>query len=325
MFTTKGLSVSIKDVPDTWIFEFYCGLKNKLKGNSIRIKSLFKKEKTPSMFIYMNENGVYKFKDFSSGNLGSSINLVMKLFSISYSQACTKIISDYNNYILKNGCYQSEFNLEDNDISNNKYSVVQFNKRQWTQKDAEYWTKYNISSSLLEKYNVYPLSSYTMYNSVLDNSFEIKGTYIYGYFKKDGSLYKIYQPLSNCKFITIDKEYIQGIEQTENNNTLVITSSLKDILSLMSLNLKIDSIAFNSESSFISKELAEKLKTKYKNILIMYDNDEAGILYTEKLAEKYAFTKCYLLGLSKDISDSIKDYGVVKTFYKIVIAINSKI
>ncbi len=47
----------------------------------------------------------------------------------------------------------------------------------------------------------------------------------------DGTLYKIYQPkVQKKKFIKVT-DYIQGSDQLAGHNHLVITSSLKDILS----------------------------------------------------------------------------------------------
>ena len=78
MLSTKYL-FSINDVPESWIFEFYAGLSSSLLGDDITLKSLFKpNEKTPSMKIF-HKDGRYFYKDFSSGNGGTAINLVEKL------------------------------------------------------------------------------------------------------------------------------------------------------------------------------------------------------------------------------------------------------
>ena len=56
MISTKSNAVSIGDVPVTWIFEHYLNLTEKLDGQQIKIKSVFKLEKTPSMYIYVDVN-----------------------------------------------------------------------------------------------------------------------------------------------------------------------------------------------------------------------------------------------------------------------------
>ena len=91
---------------------------------------------------------------------------------------------------------------------------------------------------------------------------------MYGYFRKDGSLYKIYLPNSKeHKFIKV-KEYIQGSDQlTLKVNYLVICSSLKDIIAFSKLGYKnAEAIAPDSENILISESMINIYKSKYKQI-----------------------------------------------------------
>lgn len=56
---------------------------------------------------------------------------------------------------------------------------------------------------------------------------------------------------------------------------LVITKSLKDVMTLYEY--KIPAIAPCSENIFITESQYDRLKTKYKHILLLYDNDSAGL------------------------------------------------
>jgi hypothetical protein len=156
---------------------------------------------------------------------------------------------------------------------------------------------------------------------------EVKGSYIYGYFKKDESLYKVYQPKNlDKKFINI-KSYVQGVEQCKPaQKHLIITSSLKDVMSLKSLKLShLNIVAAASENSMLPSSDIECWYNEYENIIVMFDNDKAGIDAMEKYREKYSFIKTALLPLSKDISDSIRDYGAKKVRDYIVPILNKKI
>jgi type II secretory pathway component GspD/PulD (secretin) len=147
----------------------------------------------------------------------------------------------------------------------------------------------------------------------------INGSYIYGYFKKDGSLYKIYQPKTlDKKFIKV-KDYIQGSEQINLNKFLLITSSLKDILSIKSLKLKnIDIIAPDSENTLIKHSDMKIYSKNYKKILVMFDNDEAGIAAMLKYKEIFPYIHICYLPMSKDISDSIRDHGALNVRNRLV-------
>jgi hypothetical protein len=315
MISTKNIITNYKDVPETWIFEHYCKLNKKLIGQNEKIKSMFnEKDKIPSMCIYFDKTfNCYKFKDFSSGYSGSGVDLVKYLFNIDFSSAAHKIISDYQEYLL----YHKEYKLNEFKEYDN-YKVTNYSIRLWNTLDREFWVKYNIGSKILNMYNVFPLLEYTMSKNEnkVEKSITISGEYIYGYFKSDGSLYKIYQPKSKKKFIKV-KQYIQGVEQLEGHTNLLITSSLKDIISIKSLGLNVDCIAPDSENTMIPKSELLKIIKKYKTVSVMFDNDDAGIASMMKYKEQYNF-KVFILPMSKDISDSIKDFGVKKVLYTFV-------
>lgn len=326
MFGIKNLACDINEVPTTWVFEHYCKLDVKLTGQDIKIKSLFNQEKTPSMCIYYSrKQNSYRFKDFSSGHGGSAIDLVRLLYNYNYHTTCVTIIEEYNKFISTNGGDYSISEVK----QHGKYKVDNHILRSWNERDAVYWTEYNISSVLLGKYNVRPLQEYTMKKIDDDNDSEIiitiKSLYLYGYFTAQGELYKIYQPKTiDKKFIKV-MSYIQGGEQLENKRWLIIASSMKDILSLKSLLLNVDVIAPDSENSLLDPEYMKILFNKYERVLVLFDNDEAGIKGMKRYKELYPDVQLVLLPMSKDVSDSIKDYGALEVKNRLIPLINKKI
>lgn len=321
MFNTKNLIHEIKDVPVTWVFEHFCKLKEKLAGQDVKIKSLFNPgERTPSMCIYTDKHSVYKYKDFSTGKGGSAVDLVKDLLQLPFHKACQLIVENYNDFVLhNNGGYDIEkFQRA------SKYKVTGHTIREWTTQDQYFWTQFNIGSKLLEAHNVKPLESYCMTKD--DNELCIKGLYLYGYFKADDTLYKIYQPKTlDKKFIKVT-DYIQGIHQCTGEKYLIITSSLKDIMSIKSLKLKhLDIIAPDSENTMLKHEVMEEMETKYKKIILLFDNDEAGIESMRKYKERFPFIEMAVLPMSKDISDSIKDYGAKEVRNRLVPILDKKL
>jgi hypothetical protein len=326
MFKTKNLVHDVKDVPITWIFETYCKLKEKLIGQDVKIKSLFNsKERTPSMCIYVadDKRKIYKYKDFSSGKGGSAIDLVKDVEQLSYYKTCQQIVEKYNDFILhNNGGYDlKEFKQA------SKYKVKSYMFRSWNTSDQYYWTQFNIGSRLLNEYCVRPLEYYTLEKEVEGelNSLTIHGNYLYGYFKKDETLYKIYQPKTlDKKFIKVN-DYIQGTEQLNNSKYLVITSSLKDVMSLRSLKMDMDVIAPDSENTFIRKEQMLEYIKNYKKVIVLFDYDEAGIQAMAKYKITYPEVAVAVLPMSKDISDSIKDHGAKKVLLTLVPLLDKKL
>ena len=321
MFKTKNLVHQYKDVPVTWIFEHFCELHEKLSGQDVKIKSLFNpKERTPSMCFYLDaKTKVYRYKDFSTGKGGSAIDLVKDIHGLPFNKACNLVIEQYNDYVLhNNGGYDvQEFKHA------SRYKVASYVFRSWTQHDSKFWTKFNIGSSLLEKYNVRPLSSYTMIKD--DKELCIMGNNLYGYFKADGTLYKIYQPMVQDKKFLKVADFVQGSEQLSGHKSLIITSSLKDLMALKSLKLQIDIIAPDSENCFINKAIMEEYIKIYNTIILLFDNDDPGIKAMKKYQERHPTLEAIVLPMSKDPSDSIRDFGAKEVLARLVPLLNKKL
>jgi hypothetical protein len=311
MLRTKNIISSIYEVPVEWIFENYITLPAKLSGQDVKIKSVFNlKDKDPSMFIYHSRTAnKYKFKDFSTGKQGDGIELVKELFSLPKRfDAALKIINDYNDFILSNGTFNvKEFKIHP------KYELDSVQQRNWTESDGKYWSEYKINSKLLEHYNIQPLETFTLKKDGADK-IVIRSTKIYGYFRTDGSIYKIYQPLmTDRKFFKV-KNYIQGTDQlTYAVPYLVICSSLKDIMAFDKMKFKnAECIAPDSENVMLSKEVVEKLLKRYKKVVTLFDNDQAGITSMIKYNKEFGIRGAHLK-LEKDLADCIKIHGIDNT------------
>lgn len=315
MLSTKSLITNITEVPREWIFEHYLQLSEKLVGQDVKIKSVFNKnDKTPSMYIYYASNNTYKYKDFSTGKSGDAINLIMEISEpklTTRGETVHKIIEDYNYFILNS----KEDNIREFK-KRSKYKVVDFTVRTWSNFDEKYWNKFYINSKLLEFYNVKPLSEYKLQKEEEESNIIeqiIKSNTLYGYFKKDGTLYKIYNPLvKDYKFIKI-QNYIQGMEQINMKVPyLIICSSLKDVMAFSKLGYKnAEAIAPDSENTMIQEHLITAFKYQYKAICTLFDNDPAGIQSMKKYKEKYNIPYV-ILEMSKDLSDSIRDTNLTK-------------
>jgi hypothetical protein len=260
------------------------------------------------MYIYLDPSCMeYKFKDFSTGKQGSKIDIVQHLFSLTYSQTLFKITEDYNKWIMDGGFL--EVDPEYKPVS--RYAVDYISKREWNSQDAEYWLQYNIGTSMLTEYNVHPIEHYNMIKASTEgiDKLVIKNPLMYGYYTDSGDCYKIYQPKQKSyKFIKIES-HLQGLEQLKyDKDYLVICSSLKDAMCLKSFNFGLDVIAPDSENTIIKPYIIQNLQSKYKKLLSLLDNDEAGHIGMEKYKKAYNIQPIYLKS-EKDISDVVAKYG----------------
>ena len=304
MLSTDNLNF-ITDIPDTWIFEKYLNLSETLTGQNINMLSVFNsKDSNPSMHVFVDHKDMkYKFKDFSSGYFGDGINLVQYLYNLNYSDAIKKIQSDFS----KGNVDVTKRQIQIHD----KYKVSDYQIRFWNKADAEYWKAYKIDSKLLEAYNIYPLSYYVMSKKNLDGtiqSFVNEKLYVYGFFTKEGVLYKIYQPkIKDQKYIKVT-DYIQGHDQLEfKAKYLLLNAGLKDLLCFKKLKIgNIESIAPDSENKTLTKNQIEFYQSKYSKLIVLFDNDEAGKKAALKYKELYNIEHINF-NLDKDLAEALKN------------------
>jgi hypothetical protein len=310
MIQTTSVVTEYPDVPNTWPFEHYLRLNEKLTGQDVNIHSVFNsKDKKPSLFIFV-KNGKYSYKDFSVDKGGDAISLVQHMFSYDKRwEAVHKIVSDYNDYLLNNGKYPlTEFKRRA------KFQIDNYKLRNWTVIDQKYWTRFKISSKILEFFNVSPLSEFTMVKEGTTKKITIRGARIYGYFKKNGELYKIYQPKSeDFKFFKVSN-HIQGYEQLNyDKDYLVICSSLKDAMSFTKLGfVNAEVVAPDSENSKLPTKVIEEFKSKYKSVCTVFDNDEAGLRAMMSYKELFDIPGAHLK-LEKDLAESVEQHGISNT------------
>lgn len=322
MIRTNHVITDLGSVPREWVFEHYLQLPEHLQGQETRITSLWNPgEKVPSMYVYfVKGTGRYRFKDFSSGKGGDGLELLVEMSRSGLlqgepvhnrSQAASRVMQDYEEYISRNPAEVTREYVE-----HFKYRVHSWEVRPWNTIDQEFWTQFRIGSNLLEKYCVKPLESFTMRKQLAEGGFnEVAMTrrMIYGYFRMDGTLHKIYQPGNGeHKFIKVES-YIQGSEQLSYKQPLlIITKALKDIMSLSRLNLPAESVAPDSENSMLPAYMLQSYLNRYEKVCTMFDNDSAGIKAMKRYEQEYGIPYLHLKA-EKDPSDTVKAHGLEKT------------
>jgi len=317
MINTKNLIADVCDAPSYWVFQYYLNLSEKLTGQDLKIKSIFNpSEKTPSMCLYVDnaynidgrKTQQYVYKDFSTGKFGNKIHLIMHLFNINFSNAVEKIITDYNNFSQTDTLDDIVFKKQA------KWKIDYVSSRSWNTSDANFWMQFNIGSTLLNKFNVKPLD---YYNLILEednkiDKLKITGPNIYGYFNKNDELYKIYRPYNKKhKFFKV-MSYIQGLDQLSTKSEfLIICSSLKDAMCLKSIGYNVDVIAPDSENTVIKPYIIENIRMQYKNIITLFDNDDAGLNAVKRYKSVHDINGI-VSPLCKDVSDAVKEHGIEK-------------
>ena len=126
--------------------------------------------------------------------------------------------------------------------------------------------------------------------------------------------FKIYRPLASkyTKWRTnLTNRHVQGLAELprEGGNLLIITKSLKDVMCLHEMGYY--AIAASSETTFIPDDILKSLRSKWKQMLILYDRDKTGIHKSRIYSKQYKLD-AFLVHKkfkSKDISDAVNSNG----------------
>lgn len=264
-------------------------------------------EKHPSAYI-IYYNGDFLFKDFGGGSY-RAISFVMERFGLSFTEALQKINIDFNlgldglkslNIGFKSNVFKTpEFNEKEP-------SIITIKRRDFTEKDINYWNQYSIQKSTLYLFNVSAISNFTI-NNYLYFAEELSYNYDY-YWENKIFRRKIYQPLSYRKWFSNGGAIVQGEGMLpKEGELLIITSSLKDAMTLYELGYT--AIAPTSETSFVPDKYFIKQNSRFKKVLLFMDSDKTGIEANKKLSEKWKLDYITIPEgyYSKDISDLVKN------------------
>jgi DNA primase len=274
--------------------------------------SPFREDKNPSFGIFRSrKSGKLLFKDHGNGECGDVIKFVELYTGLTnYNDILNRIVTDMS--ITNNTKLKSTKQYESKD------TVIGVVRQDWTDVDKQYWSQFGITKETLTKFNVSSIKYYLCDGIV-------KGIYkdnnpMYAYKVYDH--FKIYRPLADkyTKWRNNLAPYdIQGYEQLpEKGDLLIITKSLKDVMCLYEMGYTAISPA--SESTFLTPDVIDALKLRFKRILICFDRDNPGVKNMRKISLKTGLNGflVHKKFQSKDISDAIKNNGfeVIRNWLK---------
>lgn len=324
----------LSEVTDFEIFKAYC-------PNFVQVgkkfSSPFREDVNPSCCISMYDK--LRYIDFAEGKSMDCFEYMQSIYKMSFFEVLVKINLDFNLNLDFNNKNYTNIQHDPIDkiiipqkISENTRSIIKVLPRKFNNLDKEYWwDKYHIPSTRLIESNTFPLISIFLKNNKTNNQFVRnnmdKMCYGYYFYKHNNiDLWKIYSPnkkLHEGKWISnVDSTVIDGINDIpKNGELLIISKARKDRLLLNELGY--NSISTNNEGSFIPKVNIMKLKSRYKRIIIYFDNDNTGIKNSQKFAEEYGIDFIYnYKDDPKDIADiqsEWRNFNLTKEYIKSLI------
>jgi 5S rRNA maturation endonuclease (ribonuclease M5) len=301
------------------IFKMYC---NNFTEIGKCFKSEFYEDNNPSCVIYQNKNNKLNYKDFGSDDHLDCYAYIMKKYNCNFSESLNIIASDFNILSIKVDV-PVDYVLGSN---YNKQSLVTYKKpeisivpRNWNIVDYNFWTKrYGFEFKILEEYDIVPLEYCYLHKGDKTIVFKYdKLNPMYAYrFTFDGKFsYKIYWPLSPDKkrkwlFSGGSSYNIEGEDCLPlHGDLLVITKSLKDIIALKLMGY--NAISLQGEANRLEQSMVDRFLKRFKEIIILYDNDEQGVKSSNKITSNYGFRSVFIPKEynSKDPSELIENLG----------------
>ena len=268
------------------IYSHYLGISD-LKA---KIHSPFTDDKNASFKVYQNGS----FKCFSSGYQGDCLQFVAYKFSFDCKSEFHKVLSQIN----------KDFELGIEVSHDNEFQVAFKN---YTDFALSYWKDLNIDIELLNKYDVKFVDKFQFrFNDQLKEFKVFPGVLAFDYVVD--SRHEIYfpsQPIKKVKkqfYKNQIKSDIFGLKQLpEHSENLIICAGKKD--TLVTISFGFSAVSFQSEAIFPDPNIIRSLKEKCTNLLICYDNDEAGIKQSKKIAERFNLPIINLPEGFNDIAD----------------------
>lgn len=329
-FAQGNLIISKEDIltktTEASILQYYLGI----KSIPIIMNSPFREDKKPSFGMYTSDGNKIYFKDFANGESGDSFTLLSKLWGLSFRDTLIKVYNDIPKF--SSVACVNKLNINKSvHISSN--SELKCKIREWNKEDIEYWNSYGISKDWLVYADVYPISHKIIIRDGKKYTYAAD-KYAYAYVeRKEGKVtLKIYQPFNKKGYKWSNKHDSSVIslwtKVPSQGDKICICSSLKDALCLWA-NTGIPSIAVQGEGYSISKTAINELKSRYKLIYILFDNDPPGIEDGIKLSNITGFINITLpkyeeYNNPKDISDLYKAINNKEKFKELMLNLFKK-
>lgn len=296
-------------VSEETLMEHYLGIPVK-KG---MFKSTLRADEHPTGSFTRDSSGRLIFKDFNGSFYGDVFEVVKYKFRVSYKEALRIIANDFGiiqiDSVKKNSklIEYSNTKFEEKELCN-----IQIEMKPFSDGELGWWKQFNINLDILNKFKVFSCKSVFLNGRYLTGS--SNRDYIFGYYKytlDNIDYFRIYYPQrKKYRFLSNwNASMIQGYDQLpKNGDLLVITKSMKDVMTLYSFN--IIAIAPNSETLFLSSEQYEDLKQRFKKIILFYDNDLPGIANMNKIRKNFHIDCIWIpRKYAKDISDFCSKFG----------------
>ena len=288
---------------------------------NVTIKSPFANDKKPSFWSIVRSDGSIYFRDPPRGYRGDCFNLVQIMFMLTFIEALEKINIDFKlnlglNYEI-NHDYQKTLIERPKTLPDKKKLIfLQYDTREWNHRDSQYWLRSGVSLSLIRKYKI--VAAKQLFVNTLPFETDLHYSYVWHTHEHYIKFYQPFKPYDKKWRANTIGEFWQGeLFLPNKGKQLIIQSSQKDGMVVENL-FNIPFVADNTENVNPLKEKLELFESRFDEIFVLYDNDEAGITNSEELCTERKYKNIILPKYNDLITDpsSFCWYGRQKQLYE---------
>lgn len=249
------------------------------------VLSPFRKDNKPGCWFEKNLEGRLVFRDFAYGNRPIDCFEAVKIhYKLKGFYESLKFV--YNHFI-KGRKLENKVQFKYTPQIKKEVEIL-FESRDFLNKDAKYWIRYGVSKDQLIADKVFPVKKFHLLNTKNGDVKNRVYESCYAFTDFNSQKKKLYFPfrkgsarfISNCK-----KNDIGNINKIPSlGRQLIITKSYKDCRVLT--NMGKYCIWIQNEGMIPDNEVLIPIIKNYSDIIVWYDNDEAGIKASQKLSDK---------------------------------------
>lgn len=248
-------------------------------------KNPLRRDLHPSMSIICKE-GVWLLKDFSTGNVYTSLKFVQQKYGLSFRQAIDKMA-------LESGMMEG---MEKVYIavappiyvpSLEEIMPITYFKALWGKKAKEFWRNTGVTDEHCEKHNVFPVREAAIKNTRIPLK---KGELVWAYDAGVGKI-KLYfpeRPKEERFKNNIKGSHLWNLKNIQKCNKLVVQKSVKDML-VTTLLFPCTIATQHEESGLFTDDIVEEIHKITDVVYISYGSDSQGVRESTKLSEKYGW------------------------------------
>src|SRR6187402_952230 len=115
------------------------------------INSPLRKDQNPSFSVYLGDNAIWRFKDFSTGDSGSYIDFIKIKYNLEFGEALK--------YIKENSELKPVINNTVR-LKPKKDTLIEFVDYPFEGKHRQYWDKYELDEQFLRQNNVFAVKQW---------------------------------------------------------------------------------------------------------------------------------------------------------------------